>query len=42
MRFFIVRGKVQCVREMEDEDEGVGGWCYPLLIGAPNLDTLRV
>lgn len=33
---------VQCVKEMEDEDEAVGGWCYPALIGAPNLDTLKV
>lgn len=36
---------VQYVREMEEEDEvvggWVGGWCYQALIGAPNLDTLK-
>lgn len=30
------------VRETEDEDEGVVGWCCLLLIGAPNLDTLKL
>lgn len=35
------KGKVQCVREMEDEDEGVDGWRFPVLIGATHLETLK-
>lgn len=32
---------VQSVQEMEDEYEVEGGWCYSVLIGAPNLVTLK-